>query len=67
MQINMNEFFAGMHQQQRFCKDITAEVEVSPSPYDLEAYAEWKNKEAKKLEDKENERQKRLPMVVNKK
>ena len=55
MKLNINDFI-----QQRICKDITAEVEVSPSPYDIEAYAEWKRKRQK-------ERDKKLPMIVDKK
>ena len=52
--VNINNFT-----QQIRCKDITAEVEVSPSPYDVEAFAAWKKKQ-------EQERQNKLPMVLDK-
>ena len=42
------------------CKDITHLVEVSPSPYDIKAYAAWKEMEAKRKADLK-------PVVVDKK
>ena len=51
--VNINNFT-----QQRCCKDITAGIEVSPSPYDKEAYDAWKKK-------KEKEKQDKLPMVLD--
>ena len=47
-------------QQVRRCKNITNEVEASPSPYDIKAYANWQKKRQK-------ERDKSLPMVLDKK
>ena len=47
--INFN--FNGVNiPQQRICKNITPEVEVSP-PLGTPAYKEWKEKQDKKLQD----------------
>jgi hypothetical protein len=47
-----NEEFIRMQMgNQRIVKDITSEVTISPSPYDVEAYAKWKKeKELRKKE-----------------
>ena len=56
MNINMNDFIR--MQQQRACKDITAEVEISPSPCDKAAYEAWWKKENKRKREM-------MPMVIN--
>ena len=66
IRINMNDIRAGQQRVSRPCRDITHEVEVSPSPYNAEAYAVWTEKREREKREAQEKRDKTLPLVVDK-